>query len=176
MAKAVQATFTKAPIDLQLNENSKMLLAKLGKYAKSVSLKNTMRAIGISYRKEVKAIFERKQVRSPELKWDPLAPSTQREKEKKGYGDKGILERRGVLKKSMTVENAKGNINRYGHSYGMFGSSIPYGVYHDNLDEPRKQLPLRNFSQPSESTFLGWINTLNSDLKNQLKRIGVNSD
>lgn len=161
------------PIDISLDKTTKDLLKKLKKHAGNVSLKNSFRVIGISYRKEVKGIFERKQVRDGNLKWSPLASSTVKEKARAGYGDKPILVRSGALKKSMTRKGAKGNISKYGHNFAFFGSSIDYGVYHDNLDETRTKIPLRNFSQPSESTYGSWINTMVSDLNSQLRRAGV---
>lgn len=164
---------TRTPIDIQIDPRSKALLAKLERHAKGVSLKNSFRVIGMSYRKEVKGIFERKQVRDASLKWAELADSTKREKARLGYGDKGILERSGRLKKSMTSAGHKDNISVYGHHSAFFGSKVPYGNYHDNLDEARKVLPLRNFSQPSITTYGSWLNTIDADLKGQLKAIGV---
>lgn len=166
---------TKTPIDMKLDPRSKALLKKMAKHAKILSLKNSFRVIGMSYRKEVKGIFERKQVRDPKLRWAPLAPSTQAEKARKGFGNKGILVRTEKLKKSMTSKGAAGNIAYYGHRNAFFGSSVPYGVYHDNLDEQRKVLPLRNFSQPAESTYGSWLNTINSDVTKQLKAQGVSA-
>lgn len=166
-------TATKPPFDLKLNDHSKRLLERLSNHAGHVSLKNSMRVIGMSYRKEVKGIFERKQVRDPSLKWPHLALSTEIAKYRAGFGDQPMMVRTGELKKSMTNEGAEDNISSYGHDFAFFGSSVEYGIYHDNLDEPRKKLPLRNFSQPSESTYGSWLNSIDADLKGQLRRIGV---
>ena len=166
---------TKPPFDLKLNPQSKALLEKLRKHAKAVSLKNSMRAIGISYRKEVKGIFERKQVRDPGLKWPELKDPGAKERAR--YGDKPLMVRTGTLKKAMTQEGYTSeegkNISSYGHDFAFFGTDVEYGVYHDNLDEARKKLPLRNFSQPSQSTYGSWINSIDADLNGQLRRLGI---
>ena len=159
-------------IDLKLSKQSQELLDRLEKYAGFVSVLASMKVIGISYRKEVKAIFERKQVRKPSLKWEKLDPIYKKIKDKK-YPGKGILEATGTLKKSMTVSGAFGNISKTTHKSGSFGSSVSYGDYHDNTTKPRKTLPLRNFSLPSESTYGSWLNTIESDLSAQLERIGI---
>jgi len=164
---------TKIPIDIELNQSTVNLLNNLKNHARHVSLKNSFRVIGISYRKEVKGIFERKQTRDASLRWPPLSPETEKQKERLGYGDKPMLVRTEKLKKSMTTVGAEGNISYYGDTNAFFGSEIDYGVYHDNLDEERSKIPLRNFSQPSESTYGSWLNTINSDLKGQLKSKGI---
>lgn len=164
---------TSTPIDLKLDPRSRILLEKLSTFGKYLSLKNSFRVIGMSYRKEVKGIFEKKQVRDPSLKWDELKPATITQKKRLGFGSAGILVRKGDLKDSMTKEGAKGNVSFYGHKNAYFGSDIPYGKYHDNMDEPRHKLPLRNFSQPSVSTYGSWLETINSDMTKQLKQQGV---
>jgi hypothetical protein len=164
---------TRAPIDIQLDAGTQRVLELLKKHAGAVSLKNALRAIGISYRKEVGKIFDKKQVRDPSLKWPDLAASTIAAKKRLGYGDMPMMQRTRDLRTSMTNEGSKGNIARYGHTNAEFGSTIPYGNFHDNLNEERTKLPLRNFSQPSVSTYGSWINTLQADLTNQLKAIGV---
>lgn len=164
---------TDRPVDLQLSSQTKALMERVKKHAKHVSLKNSFRVIGMSYRKEVRKIFEQTQVRDPSLKWPHLSLGTEIAKYKAGFGDKPMMERTGKLKKSMTTLNADGNIAKFGHASAQFGSSVDYGVYPDNLDAPRHKLPLRNFSQPSESTYGSWLNTIDSDLTSQLKKAGV---
>lgn len=159
-------------VKLVLNKQSEELLRTLEKYAGNVSVLNSMRAIGISYRKEVKAIFERRQVRSPSLKWDPLSTKYETQKEKKFPG-KNMLDATGALKKSMTLLGAKGNISKVTHKSGSFGTSIPYANYHDDVDSPRTKIPLRNFSLPSQTSYGAWLNIISADLSAQLRRIGI---
>jgi len=87
-----------------------------------------------------------------------------------------MMVRTGLLKNSMTQEGTEGNISEYEHDNAFFGTDVKYGVYHDNLDEPRKRLPLRNFSQPSVSTYGSWINMIEADLKAQLRALGVEAE
>lgn len=169
------ASETKAPFRIDIDAKTQKILRNLKNHAGHVSLINAFRAIGISYRKEVKGIFERKQVRDPKLRWKPLSPNYE-EWKKKHYPGQGLLVLTGELKKSMTQEGAQGNISKYGHDNAFFGTDVPYGVYHDNLDEPRKKIPLRNFSQPSVSTYGSWINMIEADLKGQLKALGVEAE
>lgn len=159
-------------VKLTLNKQSEELLNRLEKYAGHVSVLNSMRVIGISYRKEVKAIFERRQVRSPSLKWQPLDEKYKIRKDKK-YPGTDILEADGTLKKSMTVLGAKDNISRITHKSGSFGSSNPIGNYHDDTESPRKKIPLRNFSLPSVTSYGAWLNIISADLSAQLRRIRV---
>jgi hypothetical protein len=161
------------PFSIELDAKTKKIMSNLYRGAGAVSLKASLIAIGISYRKEVKGIFERKQVRDPSLRWPDITIATDKAKTRAGFGSEPILVRTGKLKKSMTIKGSEGNIDEVGHDYGFFGSSIPYGNYHDNLDEPRHKMPLRNFSQPSESTYKSWLNTISTDLINQLARQGI---
>lgn len=132
-----------------------------------------MNIIGRQYRKEVDLIFARKQVRQPSLKWDDLKPKTIADKKRKGFGDKGILERTGALRRSMTVANAPDNITLIGKNFGQFGSNNKYGNYHDDPVSTRSKMPLRNFSIPSESTYGVFLRIIDEDVKAQLKHIGV---
>ena len=148
-------------------------MKRLTKHAKGLSIKNSMNSIGRQYRKEVDLIFKRKQVRQPSLKWPKLKPSTLADKKRKGFGGKGILERTGELRRSMTRRNHPNNITQIGKDFGVFGSSNKYGNFHDDIKSPRKRLPLRNFSIPSESTFGVFLRIIDEDIKEQLKFIGV---
>ena len=125
---------------------------KLAAHATGLSVKNSMNLIGRQYRKEVELIFARKQVRQPSLKWPKLKESTLADKRRKGFGNKGILERTGELRRSMTSRGHPNNITQIGRNFGVFGTSNKYGNYHDDIKSPRKKIPLRNFSIPSEST------------------------
>ena len=158
---------------VELNDESKRLMKELYDHAGGLSIKNSMNLIGMQYRKEVDLIFARKQVRQPNLKWPELKPKTIAEKRRKGFGDKGILERTGELRRSMTVRNHPNNITLIGKNFGQFGSSNKYGNYHDDVESPRSKIPLRNYSIPSETTYGVFLRTIDEDIKSQLKHIGV---
>lgn len=162
--------------DIKLSDKSKELMAILAKHAGGLSVKNSMNLIGRQYRKEVDLIFARKQIRQPSLKWAPLEFKTLKEKARKGFGNKGILERTGELRRSMTVRNHSDNISQIGKDFGVFGSSNKYGNYHDDIKSPRSKIPLRNFSIPSESTYGVFLRTIEEDIKAQLKFLGVTVD
>jgi phage gpG-like protein len=162
-----------SPFSIELNAESRRLMKVLGDHAGGLTLKNSMNLIGRQYRKEVDLIFARKQVRQPNLKWQELSPNTLKEKRRKGFGNKGILERTGNLRKSMTSRNHPNNITSVGKDFGVFGSSVKYGNYHDNTTSARSKMPLRNFSIPSVSTYGVFLRTIDEDIKAQLKYIGV---
>ncbi|HEX7334231.1 MAG TPA: hypothetical protein VF290_22185 [Pyrinomonadaceae bacterium] len=61
--------------------------------------------------------------------WPPLATSTEAQKARLGFGPSRILIRSGALYGSF-VKGATANISRIGPQAAEFGSSIPYGVYH----------------------------------------------
>jgi phage gpG-like protein len=131
---------------IELTAESKRTLARLAKMG-AVDLRPVMHTVGIGYRKEVKMIFDHQQPREPGLRWPPLSEPYATWKEKHFPGTE-ILFRTGVLKKSMTTIGAPGNITLIGKTEAVFGTSIPYGVYHDNRIDPRRKMPLRNFSEP----------------------------
>lgn len=158
---------------VELSAESKRLMKLLASHAGGLSVKNSMNLIGRQYRKEVDGIFRRKQVRQPSLKWEKLKPATLRDKRRKGFGNKRTLEREGELRRSMTTRNHPDNISEIGHSFGVFGSANKYGNFHDDIDSPRKKLPLRNFSIPSEITFGVFLRIIDEDIKSQLRLIGV---
>lgn len=149
---------------------------RLAKHAGGLSVKNSMNLIGRQYRKEVDLIFRRKQVRQPSLRWEDITDKTKREKRRLGYGDKGILQRTGELRKSMTNRNHPDNITQIGKDFGVFGSSNKYGNYHDDTKSQRRKIPLRNFSIPAESTYGVFLRTIEEDIVNQLEFMGVTVD
>lgn len=164
---------TKEFISIKLSKTSEELLKKVMLHVEALDLSNSMESIGRSYRKEVDLIFQRKQVRKPSLKWPKLKESTLREKRRLGFGDKNILERTGRLRKGMTSRNNSENITIIKSHTGQFGSSNPYGNFHDDIRSPRRKLPLRNFSIPSDSTFGTFLRIIDEDIVNQLDSIGI---
>lgn len=158
---------------IELNNQSKRLMKELYDHAGGLSIKNSMNLIGMQYRKEVDLIFARKQVRQPSLRWPELKPKTIADKKRKGFENKGILERTGELRRSMTVRNHANNITLIGKNFGQFGSSNKYGNYHDDVESPRNKIPLRNYSIPSETTYGVFLRIIDEDIKAQLLHIGV---
>ena len=130
---------------VELNAKSRLLMKELAFQAGHVSVKNSMNLIGMQYRKEVDLIFKRKQVRQPSLKWPDLKASTLADKKRKGFGSKNILERTGELRRSMTSRNHPNNITKIGRASAIFGSSVKYGRFHDDVESSRKKMPLRKF-------------------------------
>lgn len=119
-----------------------------------LDLRPTLSVIGIGYRKEVALIFAHQQARDAGLRWPQLSDNPPGKGYKtwkdKHYPDVGILVRTGSLLASMTEEGAEGNITVITQFGAVFGTSISYGIYHDS-EEPRSgNLPMRNFSEPSE--------------------------
>lgn len=164
---------TKQLFSIRLSKKSQFLLEKLRTHANTLSVKNSMNLIGRQYRKEVKLIFARKQVRKPSLKWDKLKPATLANKARQGFGDKGILERTGKLRRGMIRKNNPDNISKTGRTFGVFGSRTKYGNFHDDIRSSRKKLSLRNFSIPSMSTFGVFLRIIEEDIKAQLEFLGV---
>jgi phage gpG-like protein len=137
-----------AKADLVLTPESQKLINNLAKSGK-FDLRPTFLTIGIGYRKEVEAIFNKQQPRQTGLRWPALSEKYKIWKEKHFPG-MPLLVRTGALKKSMTQEKFRGNITLIGKISAIFGSSIPYGVYHDSFEPRKSKLPQRNFSEPSE--------------------------
>jgi len=160
-------------ISIELSKESKRLMQLLKSHVGTLSVKNSMNLIGRQYRQEVKGIFKKKQARKTGLRWQKLKKKTLKEKERLGYGNKGILERKGTLLNSMTQKNHAENISDVNHFSGSFGSNVKYGVFHDDATSTRSVLPLRNFSIPSETTYRVFLRIIDEDIKSQLEFIGV---
>jgi hypothetical protein len=160
-------------ISIELSKKTKLLMNQLEAHAGTLTVKNSMDLIGNQYRKEVKRIFFRKQVRKSSLKWKKLTEDTLTQKEKLGFGKRRILERTRNLRFGMVRKDHIDNISETGHNFGRFGSKNKYGNFHDDVDGKRKTLPLRNFSIPSETTHKVFLRIIDEDIKGQLRLIGV---
>lgn len=65
-------------------------------------------------------------------KWEPLAPSTQRDRERRGYEpDHPILWRTGTLAASLSERDGPGNIFETTKTSVRVGTSVPYASYHE---------------------------------------------
>lgn len=154
--------------EIVLTEESKLLIKKLNQSG-DIDLRPSFKVIGIGYRKEVKQIFDREQPRGLGLQWAPLSLPYARYKEKK-YPGKGILERTGKLKRSMTKQASIGNISLIGNVSAVFGSSVFYGKF---LDEGTSKMPARNFSEPSDRRRKIWLDQIERDIIRQFEAKGI---
>lgn len=85
--------------------------------------------------------------------WSPLAPSTRAQKQALGL-DNGILDRTGALRRSLSERGAPGQTLRITRDSLTFGSTIAYGLYHQQgagvpmrkpfeLTEADRKMPFR---------------------------------
>ena len=161
--------------DIKLTKESQRLVDGLVKAGK-IDLRPSLNVIGIGYRKEVNAIFEKQQPRQQDLRWAPLSEKYAQWKELH-YPGMPILVRTGVLKKSMTQLGSPGNISLISKASAVFGTSIFYGIFHDS-DAPRTKLPRRNFSIPSDRRLNIWREQIERDIIQNFKanNIDVSGD
>lgn len=173
-----------AKFDIRLTKEAARLvdaLARLGK----IDMRPTLNVIGTGYLKEVKSIFDKQQPRGKGDRWAPLSVQYAKWKQKH-FPDQPILVRTGALKDSMTMKGALGNIFLIGKTSGTFGTSIPYGIFHDSdfprraklprrdFSEPiQRKLPRRNFSDPSDRRINIWKQQIVKDLIHNFTREGV---
>lgn len=156
---------------IQLTPDSQKIIDGLEKSGK-FDIRPTMRVIGVGYRKEVKAIFEKQQPRGEGEKWKPLSDRYKAWKSSHFPGTP-ILVRTGELKRSMTQEGAPGNITLISKTGAVFGTSISYGIYHDS-DQPRDSgLPRRNFSDPSDRRMMIWIGQIEAAARHNFEQNGI---
>ncbi len=97
--------------------------------------------------------------------------------------DYPLLVRTGALAASVLGPGNPGSIARIEKLSMEFGTSIPYGVYHQS-DDPRKKIPLRKFlfigpEAPSFATseqqgrLERWIGYLGDHIERQFKKAGL---
>lgn len=161
-----------ASFDLKITPAGQKLVNRLAAAGK-IDFRPTLNVIGIGYRKEVEAIFNKQQPRAAGLRWPPLFPRYKRWKDKH-YPGAPILVRTGALKRSMITVGAKGNITAISNTKATFGTSIRYAIYHDSLENPgRKNPPMRNFSDPSERRLKIWEDQISKDIRHNLAKEGI---
>jgi len=140
-------------------------LAKMGK----IDLRAIFNVIGIGYRKEVSLIFDKKQARGVGLRWAPLSPKYA-ERKAIEYPGAPLLVRTGRLKDSITKKGALGGINIINKTQAVFGTTVPYGIYHD---KGGKKIPKRNFSDVSERRKQIWIDQIENDIIRSFNLSGI---
>lgn len=156
---------------IKLSPQSKQILDNLIK-AGVIDFRPTLNVIGIGYRKEVGAIFDKQQPRTDGERW-PALSEKYAERKKSIWGDRGILVASGALLASMTVEGATGNINIITKTSAIFGTSIYYGIYHDSSEPRSSHLPQRNFSEPSQRRADIWKMQIEKDIIRNFERNGI---
>lgn len=156
-------------MSIELTPESKRKVEGLAKAGK-IDLRPTMNVIGIGYRKEVKGIFNKQQPRGEDQKWPQLSDAYRVWKEKHFPG-MPLLVRTGALKESMVEQGAPGNITIIGKTSGIFGTTIPYGVYHDTGGA---KIPRRNFSEPNDARMQIWVDQIERALRHNFEQNGIN--
>lgn len=71
-------------------------------------------------------------------KWPPLAASTIKDKQRKGFGAMPIMWRTGRLAESLSDKGAEGNVFQAGADYVVVGSSLFYAPYHQSGSRKQK--------------------------------------
>lgn len=161
-------------LKIELTKESAALIRKLVKKG-LLDLRPIFKVTGISYRKSVKAVFERIEPRDASLKWKALSPKYAIWKNRH-YPGQPILVLTGTLKASMITEGAPGNFTFIGKNNAIFGTDVPYGKYHD---QGGGTLPKRNFSEPSERRKQIFQQQIERDIVRQVEvkaGIKVNTD
>ncbi len=114
-------------------------------------------------------------------KIDPETGMTKYQAEKKAKvgHDYPLLVRTGALSASLLGPNNKGSVSKITPLSLTFGTSIPYGIYHQS-DEPRKRVPLRKFLfiGPEAPEFVGmaqgrlerWLGIIEYHMGNEMKK------
>lgn len=106
--------------------------------------------------------------------------SYQDEKIKKVGFDYPLLVRTGRLSNSLLGPNNPGSISKITALSLTFGTSVPYGIYHQS-DEPRNKMPLRKFlfigpeapqfaNSEQQGRLERWLNILNDYTVKALQR------
>lgn len=154
---------------IRLTPKSKRLLDKFSKAGNTIDLRSVLHVLGIGYRKEVEQTFNRTQPRDKALAWKPLTSAYEEIKRKK-FGEQPLLVATGVLKRSMITKGAEGNITLISSNRAVFGSTIPYGKFHD---EGTSKMPKRNFSEISERREKIFEGQIERDMRRQFKVQGI---
>lgn len=154
--------------DIKLTPEAQRNLDNLAKAGK-IDLRPTLNILGISYRKEVELVYAKQQPRAEGLRWAPLSEKYAEWKSRR-YPGAPLLVRTGRLYESMTQKGAQGNIDIISKGGARFGSSISYGVYHD---QGTRKMPKRNFSEPSDRRRNIWIEQIRKDIVHNFEVNGI---
>ncbi len=100
------------------------------------------------------------------------------------YGfDYPLLVRTGKLAASLLGPNNPGSISKVTKLSLVFGTSIPYGIYHQS-DDPRSKIPLRKFlfigpeapqfaTSEQQGRLERWVGYLGSHIEKQFEKAGL---
>jgi phage gpG-like protein len=132
-------------VDIENKREVNLFFMGVENIRKTSQLKKLSTAVGHSFRKEWKENFKREGSETYQAgfkKWRPLKKTTKYSKGRLGFGSKSILERTGKLGRSIFKKGSQGNIDRHRGGSAVFGTSIPYAIYHQSRN-PRTKLPRR---------------------------------
>lgn len=141
-------------------ENDEKFQSALERAAKAAGdLTTPLNQIGADFRKSRKAIFAlRSAGQYPDLSTKPFRAWWEKDESLRRFYPGGykeykqakfgfaypILKQTGRLEKSLTQKSHPENISNVNIDEAEFGTSVPYGVYHQS-DSPRSKIPLRKF-------------------------------
>lgn len=154
--------------DIKLTPEAQKKIDALARAGK-IDFRPTLNVIGKGYRKEVEMIFSKQQPRGEGMRW-PQLNQDYAEWKAKHFPGKPMLVRTGALKRSMVTEGAGGNITVISKTGAVFGSSISYGIYHD---QGGTRLPQRNFSEPSDRRRNIWVKQIQDDIIHNFEANGI---
>lgn len=153
-------------VKVELTTKSKMIIKSLSKLGYDIDFKEAFKIIGVAYRKEVKAIFERQQKRPNVEPWKPLS-SPYNELKIRKYGNRPMLIVSGRLKSSMYKYGAKNNISIFRKKSASFGTDVDYSVYVNAI---------RDFITPSSTSYNTYALILEKFLEKEFKLLGLEVD
>ncbi len=151
-----------------LTQESKRLINKLARAGK-IDMRPIFKIISIGYRKEIGQIFSKKQPRQAGFRWPQLSPAYAEQKERLFPGNP-LLVRTGRLRLSMTIKGHTDNITLIGKNQAVFGSKVPYGVFHD---QGGVKIPKRNFSEPSDRRTKIWKDQITRSIRRSFEKEGI---
>lgn len=129
------------------------------------NLEPVLEKIGPEFFEQVRHKFE---VAGPG--WAKLSPTTEARKARLYGGPTQILRATDRLYESFRPAGSE-SIERVGPLSGEWGSSVPYGVFHDS-DEARGRLPRRQIIEVTEENEVRFVHIMVDSLTEQIKSLG----
>jgi phage gpG-like protein len=106
-------------------------------------------------------------------KWEPLAPSTQRDRARRGYEpDHPILWRTGDLANSLSSRDAGGNIFEASKNGLRVGTSIPYASFHEYGTSRMPPRPLVGLTRERSQAI---VRAVGDYVREQARHAGLNA-
>jgi len=105
--------------------------------------------------------------------WKPLSPYTVKDRLRKGYGgEHPIMWRTGLLLRSLSFQDAPGNVFIVRPASLVVGSEIFYAGYHQTGTPKMPARPLVGLSRKRQS---GIVQRLNDYIQDQIRQAGLDS-